>query len=95
MTEFPYVLAMVRVTSAELQRYFGRFRDRALREPVSVTHHGRDSLVLLSADEFARLKSLDSRQALYAWELSQDALADLAASVPAAECTAFDDEADA
>jgi len=61
---------MVTVTAADLQKQFGRYRDIAQREPVSVTHHGRESLVVLSADEYKRLKSLDQRRALFAWELS-------------------------
>lgn len=44
----------------------------AKREPVSITDRGRDSLVLLSADEFERLKALDARKAFYAWELPDD-----------------------
>jgi prevent-host-death family protein len=63
---------MVTITAAELQKQFGRYRDMALREPVAVTHHGRESLVVLSADEYKRLKSMDDRRALYAWELSDD-----------------------
>ena len=34
-----------------------------------MTSHGRDSLVLLSADQYARLKVLDDRAAVYAHEL--------------------------
>lgn len=60
----------VRVTSAELQKYFGRCREIALREPLVVTNHGRDSLVLLAADEYRRLKRRD-RQVLYAWEMDE------------------------
>lgn len=63
---------MVTITAAELQRKFGRYRDLALKEPVLVTHHGRESLVMLSAEEYRRLKSYDERQALYAWELPED-----------------------
>lgn len=65
---------MVTITAAELQKQFGRYRDLALKEPVSVTHHGRESLVVLAADEYRRLKALDDRQALYAWELPEDAI---------------------
>ncbi len=65
---------MVTITAAELQRQFGRYRDMALKEPVAVTHHGRESLVILSAEEYRRLAALDTRQAFYAWELP-DALA--------------------
>jgi prevent-host-death family protein len=56
------------VTSAQLQRSFGRYREKALREPVVITNHGRESLVLLSAEEYRRLKSQD-RKALFPWEL--------------------------
>jgi prevent-host-death family protein len=49
---------MVTITAAELQKQFGRYREAAIREPVSVTHHGRESLVMLSADEYKRLKAL-------------------------------------
>lgn len=65
---------MVRITAAELQNHFGRYRDLAQREPVSVTHHGRESIVVLSADEYKRLKALDSRVALYPGELPEDVL---------------------
>ena len=68
---------MVTITAAELQKQFGRYRDIALREPVSVTHHGRESLVILSADEYKRLKSYDDRQAFYPWELPDDMRAEL------------------
>ena len=63
---------MVTVTGAELQKRFGRYRDLALREPVTVTHHGRESLVMLSADEYKRLKAFDDRKAYHAWELPDD-----------------------
>lgn len=47
---------MVKVTSAQLIKQFGRYHDAALREPVTVTKHGRDSVVMLSADEYYRLR---------------------------------------
>ncbi|MGI9415324.1 MAG: type II toxin-antitoxin system Phd/YefM family antitoxin [Hyphomicrobiales bacterium] len=50
---------MVKVTSAQLIKHFGRYHDAALREPVTVTKHGRDSVVILSADEYYRLKPED------------------------------------
>lgn len=53
---------MVTATSAEVQKQFGRYREVALREPVIITNHGRDSLVMLSAEEFKRLKALDTRR---------------------------------
>ena len=83
---------MVTVTAAELQKQFGRFRDLALREPVSVTHHGRDSLVMLSSDEYNRLKALDTRFAVYPWELPNDLVEALEKSEPPAFTTQFDHE---
>lgn len=65
---------MVTITAAELQKKFGRYRDLALKEPVLVTHHGRESLAIISADEYKRLKSMDTRQAIYPWELPDDVI---------------------
>lgn len=79
------------VSSAELQRAFGRYREAALKSPVKITAHGRESLVLMSAEEYRRLKSRD-REALYPWELSARDIADLRAGEPAPESAAFNDE---
>ncbi|MBX9908144.1 MAG: type II toxin-antitoxin system Phd/YefM family antitoxin [Beijerinckiaceae bacterium] len=83
---------MLTITAAELQKKFGRYRDAAIRQPVAVTHHGRESLVLLSAEEYARLKSFDDRKAYYPWELPDDAVKALD-SVEISEASAqFDHE---
>src|SRR5688572_25886996 len=50
---------MPSVSSAELLRQFGRYRDTAQREPVTITSRGRRSLVLISAEEYDRLKRRD------------------------------------
>jgi PHD/YefM family antitoxin component YafN of YafNO toxin-antitoxin module len=55
---------------AEVARNFGRYKDLAQRGAAAVTSHGRESVVMLSADEYARLKALDDREALYIHELS-------------------------
>ena len=57
------------VTSAEFQKAFGRYREAALRAPVIITNHGRDSLILMGVDEYQRLKSRD-RVALRIEDLS-------------------------
>ena len=59
----------LRVTSAEFQKAFGRYREAALRAPVTITNHGRDSLILMGVDEYQRLKSRD-RQALRVEDLT-------------------------
>ena len=45
------------VSSAEFQRNLGLYQDKALAEPVTITKNGRERLVLLSVDEYQRLKS--------------------------------------
>ena len=45
----------LRVRSSLFQREFGRFAAIARREPVMITNHGRDELVMLSADDYTRL----------------------------------------
>ena len=44
----------------------------ALAVGITINNHGRESLVLLSATEYARLKALDTRKAYYAWELPEE-----------------------
>ncbi len=83
---------MVTITAAELQRQFGRYVREAQREPVAVTHHGQASVVLVSAAEFERLKSLDDRQALRPWELPPDVVTALENVDLPPEGDAFDDE---
>lgn len=81
----------VSVTSAEFQKNFGRYREAAIREAVTITNHGRDSLVLLSADEYRRLKKRD-REVLHVSELSdEDMQAIMSAQIPE-ETAAFDHE---
>ncbi len=83
---------MVTITTADLHKQFGRYRELALREPVSITHHGRESLVVMSADEFKRLKALDTRNAVYPWELPEDLKLALETAEPPAFTAQFDHE---
>ena len=50
---------MRRVTSTEFQQSVGACSDDAMREPVVITSHNRDRLVLLDINEYNRLKSLE------------------------------------
>jgi prevent-host-death family protein len=47
---------MITISSAEFQRHFGMYQDKALTEPVAITRNGRERLVVVSADEYRRLK---------------------------------------
>jgi len=49
-------MANMRVTSVELHQKLGQTIDRARLEPVMVTKHDRDHVVILSAEEYAFLQ---------------------------------------
>jgi prevent-host-death family protein len=51
----------MRISSAEFQKQFGALSDKALMEPLTITRNGRDRLVLLSVEEYERLKRRDRR----------------------------------
>jgi Antitoxin Phd_YefM, type II toxin-antitoxin system len=55
------VMDMTRVTASEFQKAFGALSDKALREPIAITKQGRDHLVVLPAEEYARLKRCDRK----------------------------------
>jgi prevent-host-death family protein len=82
---------MISVTSAQFQKSFGRYREVAQREPVAITAYGRESLILLSAEEYHRLRQRD-RQALYPWELSDEATGALEKAEPPPEAAQYDHE---
>lgn len=54
---------MVKISSVEFQKNFGRYQDAALTEPVTVMRNGRDRVVMISVEEYRRLKRRD-RQVL-------------------------------
>ncbi|WP_373947329.1 type II toxin-antitoxin system prevent-host-death family antitoxin [Paracoccus marcusii] len=46
---------MTRVSATDFKNNIGAYSDAAMSEPVIITSHHRDRLVLLSADEYRRL----------------------------------------
>lgn len=71
------------VPSAEFHRKIGLYQDKALIEPITVMRNGRARVVLLSVEEYQRLKRLD-REVLSVGELSEQELeAITAAEMPA------------
>ena len=58
------VLDPLKVSAADFQRNIGRLQDIALRQPVAVTRNGRDSCVLISTEEYKRLKRRDRKVGL-------------------------------
>ena len=65
-------------TAGELVRQFSHYSDLALKEPVIVTKNGRARNVLLSVEEYERLKLRD-RQVFLAEDTPEEFIADLKA----------------
>lgn len=82
------------VTSAEFQKGFGRYREAALREPVTITNHGRDSLVIMAADEYQRLKRRE-RRVMGLEDFTDADIAAIESSEAPPEAAAFNDELNA
>lgn len=52
---------MTHVTATEFQQNVGSYSDAALKEPVIITSHKRDRLVLMGVEEYTRLKKLEEQ----------------------------------
>jgi prevent-host-death family protein len=85
---------MARVTAAQLTKQFGAYSETAQREPVTITKHGRDSLVLISVEAYERLKSFDTREAFLVSELPDDIIEALEKAEPPAWTAMYDHELD-
>jgi prevent-host-death family protein len=81
----------MKVSTADFIKNYGTLADRALREPVTVTKNGRDRLVVLSAEEYARLKRRD-RRVVRTGELSDEDVALIAKAEVPAEHAHLDEE---
>ncbi|WP_044564435.1 type II toxin-antitoxin system Phd/YefM family antitoxin [Azospirillum sp. B4] len=82
---------MLKVSAADFQRDIGRYQDIALREPVAVTREGRTSTVLISTEEYMRLKRRD-RQVLGLDDFTDADIEALERSRPDPAAKAFDAE---
>jgi prevent-host-death family protein len=73
----------MRISSADLQKQFESVADKALTEPVTITRNGQDRLVLMSVEEYERLKRRD-RQVVRLEDFTDEEMALIAqAEVPA------------
>ncbi len=64
----------MKVSTAEFIKNYGTLADKALTEPVTITKNGRDRLVMISAEEYARLKRRD-RRVILTGHLSEEEIA--------------------
>jgi prevent-host-death family protein len=83
--------AMTKISSTEFQQDVRRYEDAALTEPVMITQDGRDRLVLLSAEEYARLKRRD-RRVVVTGEFTEEEMAAIAKAEVPAEYAYLDEE---
>ena len=81
----------MRVTTADFIKHYGRLADRALSEPLTITKNGHDRLVVLSAEEYQRLKRRD-RRVVRAGALTDEEVALIAAAEVPAEHAQLDEE---
>jgi len=81
----------VKVTTADFIKNYGRLADKALSEPVTITKNGHDRLVVLSAEEYERLKRRD-RRVIRAGELSDEEIALIAKTEVPLEHAYLDEE---
>ena len=79
------------VSSVEVSKSFGRISRCALEAPLTITHHGHDSLVLMSYAEYQRLKSRD-REILALGAFTEEDRAAVAATRVPEEAAGYDDE---
>lgn len=79
------------VPAAEVQRNFGRYQDQAVIRPVRVTSHGRARVMMISVEEYERLKRRD-RVALRVEELSEDVIKAIRRARPPAQAKRYDRE---
>ncbi len=84
---------MIKVSAAEFQRNIGRYQDLALTQPVAVTRNGRERTVMISTEEYKRLKRRD-REVLSLEDFTEADLAAIEASEPPAEAESFNHETD-
>jgi prevent-host-death family protein len=80
---------MTKVTSGEFQREFGRYRAIAQREAVIITNHGRDDVVLLGADDYARLCRYEQKT-FHVSQLPREVIGELGSIKPSKDAAGFD-----
>jgi prevent-host-death family protein len=61
------------VTTVEFMRHFGRYHDEAKKRPITLTKHGRPSVVVMPVELYEKLKGhTDPRRVYKAGEMPED-----------------------
>ena len=82
-------MTATKVSTADFIKNYGQLADQALTEPITITKNGRDRLVILSVEEYGRLKRRD-RKVYRAEDIPGDLLAAIAAAKAPEEAKALD-----
>jgi len=82
---------MIKVSASEFGKEVGRYQDVALTQPVFVTRNGRERTVMISIEEYHRLKRRD-RQVLELTDFTDADIAALEQTRAPESSRAFDDE---
>ena len=80
----------MKVSSAEFIKNYGTLADKALQEPVTITRNGRDRLVLISSEEYERMRA-SYRRARRAEELTDEEIELISKSEVPAEYAYLDE----
>ncbi len=83
---------MPQVSSGDVQKNFGEYRMVAEEEPVHVSHYNKPSVVIVSAEEYARLKKRD-KQAMATEDLPEWLVEQIANSEMDAKYNYLDEDA--
>jgi len=80
-------------TLSDLKNHTGKVVDAAIREPVSLTKHGAEALVIMARDEFdRRMAAADMRLAYTLNELPVELARDVTASLAAVTRDSYGDD---
>ncbi len=83
--------SVMKISTAEFIKNYGTLADKALSEPLVITKNGRDRLVVLSAEEYARLKRRD-RRVVRVEDFTEEEMALIANAAPSPDDAHLDAE---
>jgi len=82
---------MIRISSVDLSKEVGRYQEAAMSQPVFVTSDGEDRTVMISVEEYRRLKGPD-REALGLDDFTEADIEAVRRARPSPEAAAFNHE---
>jgi prevent-host-death family protein len=53
------------ISTAEFMRHFGRYHDEAQKQPITLTKHGRPSVVVVPIELFERMAGMEDPRRVY------------------------------